>query len=162
MGNEHSLVLRWWFKITWKNIVHKHDLNMVLKSKVSISIMFCVMFWTFLNLNISAILKNIFFTCFYHVFYILLLVFPISFPPECKFCIMSLWHLCYYFLFKLCITSFYNFFFYVSNILIFCYPSSFMKHDLYCFDKNFTMLLPCFRGFETRLLIFFSYSKGMF
>jgi hypothetical protein len=38
-----------------------------------------------------------------------------------------------------------------SILLIFCYPLSFVKHGLYGFDKVFTMLLPCFRGFETCL-----------
>jgi hypothetical protein len=48
--------------------------------------------------------------------------------------------------------SFYNFFFYVSNTLIFCYPLSFVGHGLYGFDKKFTMLLPCFTGYEPCLL----------
>jgi hypothetical protein len=50
---------------------------------------------------------------------------------------------------QLCIISLYIFFFYVSNTLIFCYLLSFMRHGLYGFDKEFTMLLPCFRGFKT-------------
>ncbi len=117
---------------------------MVLESKVSISIMF----QGFLSFDIPIVLKYMFLTCFYHVFYMNLLAFPISIPPKNRFCIMYLQHLCHYILFQLCITSFYNFFFCVSKILIFYYSSSFVKHGLYGFDKVFTML-PCFRGFKT-------------
>jgi hypothetical protein len=108
---------RWWFKTTWKNTIHRHDLNMVSKSKVSISIMFRVMFWRFLSFDIPIVSKILFPTCFHHVSYMFLLFFPISIPLENKFCITSLQRLCHYFLFQLYITSFYNFFFYVSNIL---------------------------------------------
>jgi hypothetical protein len=37
---------------------------MVSDNKVSISIMFCVMFHGFLNFDIHVVLKNMFFTCF--------------------------------------------------------------------------------------------------
>ncbi len=39
--------------------------------------------------------------------------------------------------------------------LIFCYPLSFVRHGLYGCDKVFTMLLTCFRGFETCLSNYF-------
>jgi hypothetical protein len=48
---------------------------MVLNNKVSISIMFCVMFRGFLSFDILAISKNMFFISFYHVFYMFLSYF---------------------------------------------------------------------------------------
>jgi hypothetical protein len=90
---------------------------MVSDNKVSISIMFCVMFRGFLSFDIPIVSKNMFLSCFYHVSYKFILVFPIYVPLKNIFYIMScLWH---YFPFQLCVTSFYNFFFYVFNTLIF-------------------------------------------
>ncbi len=112
--------------------------------------MFCVMFQRILSFDIHVVSKNMFCTCLCHVLYKFLSNFPICVPSENKLYIMScLWR---YFLFQLHITSFYNFISYVSNTLIFCYLSSFMRHDSYGFDRKFTMLLPCFRSFETCLL----------
>jgi hypothetical protein len=85
----------------------------------------------------------------------ILLVFLFYVCLENKFCIMFFLRSCSYFFFQLCIISFNNFFFYASNIPIFVYMLSFVRHGLYCFDKVFTMLLPCFRDFETCLINFY-------
>jgi hypothetical protein len=53
-----------WFKTTWKNNVHRHDLSMLSDNKVFISIMFCVMFRGFLSFDIHAVSKNMFLTSF--------------------------------------------------------------------------------------------------
>jgi hypothetical protein len=74
-------------------------------------------------------------------------VFPCFFNVYSCLC-----HLYHRFLFQLCIRNFYNIFFHVSNILMFC-------NSLNMFMIKF---LPCFRGFETCLLKKNSYSKGMF
>ncbi len=108
------------------------------------------MFQGFLSFDILIVSKNMFLTCLCHVF---LQVF-ISFSNLFSFGKHILYHVMFMalFLFQLHVTSFYNFIFYVSNILIFCYPSNFVRHGLYGFDKKLTMLLPCFKGFETYLL----------
>jgi hypothetical protein len=107
------------------------------------------MFRGFLSFHIPIVSRNMFLTCFLHesinfsyfhsskkhVLYHVSLTFMSLFP------------------FSTLYNKFLQFFFYVSNIIIFC--SSFMRHGLYGFDKRFTMLLPCFRGFETCLLLLF-------
>jgi hypothetical protein len=126
---------RWWFKITWKNIVHKHDPNMVLKSKVFISIMFCVMFWTFLNFNISAVLKNIFFTCYYHVSYMLLFYLSFSYFSSSRK--QVLYHVSSTFMLLLPFLALYN---------------KFLQFFLLCF-QYFDILLPI-KLHETRFIFF--------
>ncbi len=93
--------------------------------------------------------------------YMILLVFLIFVTLGNKFYLMFIWCLCCYFFFQLHIISLYNFFFYVSNILIFGYMLSFMSHCLCCFDKVFTMLLPCFKGFKTCLIKFLFHIIGI-
>jgi hypothetical protein len=67
----------------------------------------------------------------YHVIFMALFRFPASYNKFLQF-------------FLLCF-QYFNFF----------YPLNFMRHGLYGFDKKITWLLPCFRGFETCLLLFF-------
>jgi hypothetical protein len=117
---------------------------MVSESKVSISIMFDVMFWGFPSFDIHIILKNMFLSCFLHES-ISFFLFPFLQKHV-------LYHVSLTFMSLLLFSASYNkflqFFFYVSNIIILCYSSSFVRHGLYGFDKVFTML-PCFETFKT-------------
>jgi hypothetical protein len=135
---------RWWFETTWKNIVQRHDPSMVSDNKV-------FKFWY--SCNFKKIVCYMFLSCFCHVFYKLLLNFPIYFPFPNIFYIMScLW--CYFF-FQLHITSFYSFIIYISNTLIFCYPLSFVTHGLYGFDKKKYHVITMFQKFQNLFIKFF-------
>jgi hypothetical protein len=116
----------------------------------------------FRGFDISEVLKNMFLhvsimfpTCSIQVCYRLLTCFYPNFFHvfPCFFHVLScVCHAYYKFLFQLCMRSFYNIFFHVYNIMMFC--------NLW--NMFLIKFLPCFRGFETCLFNFFSYSKGMF
>ncbi len=142
MGNEHPFIPRGFgLKLLYKGMIPTwFQRTMFLFLSCFVSCFEGLIFLQFQKicfLHVSIMFFVTFHTCFLQVFYMFLKVFVMFFKGS------------------FCITSFYNFFFYVSNNIMFCNLSSFVRHGLLCFDKVFTMLLPCFKGFKTCLFNFF-------
>ncbi len=76
---------------------------------------------------------------------------------SCFFHIPYMFFSCFYHVSPFLYNKFLQFFLSCFQYFDVLYP---VKHDLQCFNKFFTMLLPCFKGFKTCLFNYFFIFQG--